>query len=296
MEPESPIFTVWMHGEEKILDMKALLWFSYRSHFPSLNGFTTDGGWGCMLRTMQSLIANVLKLDVYSKASDRIILRLFEDSPKALFSFHRMTENGTRYGHKIGSWLAPGTVCHIAREILETTDIGIKCYVSNDGALYEDELKEIFKASNLPLLILIPMRLGLDYLNPIYIESLMNTFRYPQSVGIIGGRPNSSLYYVAAHNNQLYYLDPHVIQHKVDMTGDDFSVDSYYCTAACKMNIAEMDPSMALAFYCKNIESLDNFISLSKETANHDPHCLFSLMSSRDNLDKGSLIEIVDDI
>jgi len=279
--------------QKKLLDMKSLLWFSYRSHFTPLSGFTTDGGWGCMLRTTQSLIANVLKFDVYSETSERRILRLFEDSPKAPLSFHKMTECGTRFGNSVGSWLAPGTACHITHDILESIDIGIKCYVSNDGALYEDELISKFKISNLPLLILIPLRLGLDNLNSIYIEPLINTYKIPQSVGIIGGRPNSSLYYVAAHDNQLYYLDPHVIQHKVDMTEDDFPIDSYHCPNTYKMYISDMDPSMALAFYCKNLESLNNFLNLSKQDNN--VNCLYSIMGSRENMEKGALLEIDDD-
>jgi len=47
-----------------------------------------------------------------------------------------------------------------------------------------------------PLLILIPLRLGLDTLNPDYIPAVKEVFQYPQSLGIIGGRPRSSLYFV----------------------------------------------------------------------------------------------------
>jgi cysteine protease ATG4 len=35
-------------------------------------------------------------------------------------------------------------------------------------------------------------------------------FTFPQSVGIAGGRPSSSYYFVASQANSLFYLDPHI--------------------------------------------------------------------------------------
>jgi hypothetical protein len=48
-----------------------------------------------------------------------------------------------------------------------------------------------------PCLIVIPLRLGLEALNPVYIPSLLTFFSFPQSVGIVGGRKNHSLWFVA---------------------------------------------------------------------------------------------------
>ena len=74
------------------------------------------------------------------------------------------------------------------------------------------------------VLILVGLRLGLDGVNPIYYESikvgwketevmnnadLQSLFTFPQSVGIAGGRPSSSYYFVASQANSLFYLDPH---------------------------------------------------------------------------------------
>lgn len=38
---------------------------------------------------------------------------------------------------------------------------------------------------------------------------LQTLFTFPQSVGIAGGRPNTSYYFVASQGNSLFYLDPH---------------------------------------------------------------------------------------
>lgn len=47
------------------------------------------------------------------------------------------------------------------------------------------------------MLIMVPLRLGLENLNEDYIPVLKETFSIPQSLGIAGGKPRASLYFVA---------------------------------------------------------------------------------------------------
>jgi hypothetical protein len=47
-----------------------------------------------------------------------------------------------------------------------------------------------------PMLIMLPLRLGLDRINEDYAPVLKETFRIPQSIGISGGKPRASLYFV----------------------------------------------------------------------------------------------------
>lgn len=42
-------------------------------------------------------------------------------------------------------------------------------------------------------------------------------FTFPQSVGIAGGRPSSSYYFVASQGNALFYLDPHLTRPAVPL-------------------------------------------------------------------------------
>ncbi|KAJ7834430.1 hypothetical protein B0H13DRAFT_1914096 [Mycena leptocephala] len=57
--------------------------------------------------------------------------------------------------------------------------------------------------------LLLGIRLGLEGVNPIYYEARKLLYTFPQSVGIAGGRPSSSYYFVGVQGEGLFYLDPH---------------------------------------------------------------------------------------
>ncbi|KAI3434857.1 hypothetical protein D9Q98_002911 [Chlorella vulgaris] len=52
------------------------------------------------------------------------------------------------------------------------------------------------------LVLLVPLVLGLGKLNPRYIPQLEAVLAMPQSIGIVGGRPSSSLYFVGYQHQQ----------------------------------------------------------------------------------------------
>jgi cysteine protease ATG4 len=106
-----------------------------------------------------------------------------------------------------------------------------------------------------PVLILVALRLGIDSLHPTYYPALKACFEIPSFVGIAGGRPNSSLYFIGLQGDDLIYLDPHFSRSALETkslaeyTKDDFS--TYHCTLPRKINISNLDPSMLLGFYCR---------------------------------------------
>ncbi|KAL4345067.1 hypothetical protein AHAS_Ahas11G0241300 [Arachis hypogaea] len=63
-----------------------------------------------------------------------------------------------------------------------------------------------------PLLLLVPLVLGLDKINPRYIPLLQSTFKFPQSLGILGGKPGASTYLIGVQGDKALYLDPHEVQ------------------------------------------------------------------------------------
>jgi len=68
-----------------------------------------------------------------------------------------------------------------------------------------------------PLLLIIPLRLGLSEMNPVYKEPLKACLSMKQSVGMIGGTPNHAHYFVGHVGESLFFLDPHTTQAAVDL-------------------------------------------------------------------------------
>lgn len=77
-------------------------------------------------------------------------------------------------------------------------------------------------------MILVPVRLGLAKSNPIYFPHLKSLLSLTYCVGIIGGRPNESLYFMGYQGtlmcgrldlihlgDNMVYLDPHYVQETI---------------------------------------------------------------------------------
>ncbi|SCZ89521.1 BZ3500_MvSof-1268-A1-R1_Chr9g10440 [Microbotryum saponariae] len=249
------------------------------------DGLSSDTGWGCMLRTGQSLLANALMAvhlgrgelperpweKEYKTCADTSlswtdwrrplptlglpspttpsqthastsapavnlppsfatyarILSLFIDDPSPLapFSVHRFALTGKQLGKEVGEWFGPSTAMGAIKSLVhDFPPAGLSVVGVNDGTVYRSEVEaassmpsstptsEITtpeKPWQRPVLVLLGLRLGIEGVNPVYHEAIKAIFRFPQSVGIAGGRPSSSYYFVGAQANSLIYIDPH---------------------------------------------------------------------------------------
>jgi len=285
-------------------DFQSLFWFSYRKDFAPIapSAYTSDMGWGCMLRSGQMLLAHVLALhflgrywgfsgdlpdgdiqisSVENKKVDYLqILRWFEDSPfpNVPYSVHQIAKLGIKYGKNIGEWFGPSTVSQVIGELVSShAPSNLAIYVSNDSVLYQDEIESICLQNDeswKSLFILIPLRLGLDTLNQNYFPCLKLLFTCPYFVGFLGGKPRAAMYFVALQDDFVFYLDPHTIQPMIPMSvntitvenqsennGDRFSTQSFHCTTPQKMHLSNLDPSLALGFYCTNKKEFNDLWS-----------------------------------
>jgi cysteine protease ATG4 len=112
-----------------------------------------------------------------------------------------------------------------------------------------------------PVLLLVALRLGIDSLHPTYYPALKACFELPSFVGIAGGRPNSSLYFIGLQGDELIYLDPHFsrpaleTKHLNSYTKEE--LNTYHCTVPRRIHISHLDPSMLLGFYCRTQQDFD---------------------------------------
>lgn len=288
-------------------DMKSLSPLGNFSMGSSNNtvAYTSDCGWGCMIRSGQMLLAQALVVhflgrgwrydpdtQLYSTTEDHIhrkIIRWFGDqrSKNSPFSIHKMVELGKKNGKRIGEWYGPGSVAHVIKEAVkvaskENIDLAsLHVYVATDCTVYnQDILDECYSQEGqaVPwqknqspskrtkvittwknLILLIPLRLGQDKLNPIYGDCIKAMLSLEWCIGIIGGRPKHSLYFIGYQDDKLIHLDPHYCQDNVDVNIENFPLNSFHCRSARKMKISKMDPSCCLGFYIPSRTEYERF-------------------------------------
>ncbi|RWS04147.1 cysteine peptidase 2 family C54 protein-like protein [Dinothrombium tinctorium] len=283
-------------------DFRSKIWITYRRGFSAIGGTgpTSDYGWGCMLRCGQMVVAQALILkhlgrdwrwtprsqdDERELSESELLyfrlLNLFLDKKNSPYSIHQIAQMGASEGKPVGQWFGPNTIAQALKKLsMYDHWNNLAVHVALDNVVIINEIKQLCKAEKRngqhilspkgnwkSLLLFIPLRLGLTEINPLYFKSLKAIFKFQQSLGIIGGRPNHALYFIGVVENQLLYLDPHTTQPIVDYeeftSNPLFDDSSYHQETAARMDISQLDPSIALCFYCHTESDFDNWCSLA---------------------------------
>ncbi|PNI16989.1 ATG4A isoform 2 [Pan troglodytes] len=246
---------VWILGKQHLLktekskllsDISARLWFTYRRKFSPIGGTgpSSDAGWGCMLRCGQMMLAQALicrhlgrdwsweKQKEQPKEYQRI-LQCFLDRKDCCYSIHQMAQMGVGEGKSIGEWFGPNTVAQVLKKLAlfdEWNSLAV--YVSMDNTVVIEDIKKMCRV-------------------------------LPLSIDTPGDRPPDSLT-ASNQSDELIFLDPHTTQTFVD-TEENGTVNdqTFHCLQSPqRMNILNLDPSVALGFFCKEEKDFDNWCSL----------------------------------
>ena len=67
------------------------------------------------------------------------------------------------------------------------------------------------------VVIFVPLRLGIKEANPVYHAKLKQALQQPHCIGILGGRPRHSLYFLGFQGDELLALDPHTCRAAQDL-------------------------------------------------------------------------------
>lgn len=291
-------------------DYYTRLWITYRTKMPPLleSQMTNDCGWGCMIRTTQMAVAQAIvvnrlsrkwryfmrKLPSRSKEheiqlrSDPYyevqleILKLFEDCPSAPLGIHRLLEISSEQNPdnvSIARWYAPSEVISLVRKALKlscsplTSDLSLLLAV--DGIVVVHEAERECRHWSKRLLLFVPLRLGANHVNPVYINHIRHMLSLETCLGILGGKPNHSLYFIGHYGQDVIYLDPHVAHEYVPISSwEDISsleirdeetkvklrkhpINTFHSRSYSKMSIKHLDPSCVVGFIFKTRTELD---------------------------------------
>ncbi|KAL4574358.1 hypothetical protein LXL04_021187 [Taraxacum kok-saghyz] len=290
-------------------DFSSRILMTYRKGFVAIGDskYTSDVNWGCMLRSSQMLVAQALVVHKLGRSWRKQlqqpydkeyieILQMFGDSNDSCFSIHNLLQSGELYALAPGSWVGPYAMSRtwetLARKKIDENTLEDKLssfpmavyVVSGDedgergGApvvCIQDALTQCREFSRgqsdwSPLLLLVPLVLGLDIVNPSrYLPLLAATFTFPQSLGILGGRPGASTYIIGVQDDKAFYLDPHEVQQAVNISKDNLEADtsSYHCNVVRQIPLESIDPSLAIGFYCRDKDDFEDFCSRASELA-----------------------------
>ena len=198
------------------------------------------------------------------------IVSRFLDANTSTYSIHRIAVVGTQFDKQIGEWFGPSTVSQVLRVLVNNDRrTNLRVHVAGDGVVYKADVKKLVSTPPNPsstgkasLLLLIPLRLGVDKMNPIYHPLIKECFNIKQCTGIAGGRPNSSLFFLGIDNNHLIYLDPHYSRQCLEVRDvSSFSaqaLSSYHCESVRLLSITSLDPSLVIGFYCNDLADFES--------------------------------------
>ncbi|XP_037070026.1 cysteine protease ATG4B-like [Pollicipes pollicipes] len=310
-ETEQPVWllgTKYAAGENRdalTADFRTRIWMTYRRGFPSIgiDGPTTDRGWGCMLRCGQMVLAEALQRLQLGRAWSWVpgtrqadylrLMALFADRGDAPYSIHQIALTGERTaGKPVGTWFGPNTVAQALRHVAaHDTWLQPVLHVAMDSCVVRDEVRRDCRGTSgawrRPLLLVVPLRLGLSELNPVYASGVRACFTVPHVVGIIGGTPNHALYFVGCVDDRLVYLDPHTTQPAAEVGSkrtdwEEQADRSYHCGGPCFMRLADIDPSLAVAFLCRDEAEFDSLCEhVQRILIEPEKHPLFELCEKR---------------
>ena len=221
--------------------------------------------------------------------------------PKRIFRVH-VASHGTVYRDAVYDLMTRESKAKFVRESEKKHKVTPQAHPLDME--WEDELvEEVGKVEwDTGLLLLIPVRLGLDRFNGDYVRAVAHTFSFSQSVGVLGGRVRGARWFFGAVSDgskpKVFGLDPHTVQNaprsrsaringKVTSTVDlrDDYIISCHTKYSEVLSLEKMDPSIAFGFYCRDQTDFENLLSSIQtwKTENPGHPELFSVADSSPN-------------
>ena len=143
------------------------------------------------------------------------------------------------------------------------------------------------------VLLMIPVMAGAGgTLSEAYRTAVLRCLELPSSLGIVGGKPNKSLYFIGHQDDAVFYLDPHTVQNA-------FVSPRTVGTRSGPKGIAAsslIDTSMVVCFYFESENAFASFQAEYDPIAKLTPFPLFTLISKEQKVAAAAVASrVVDD-
>ncbi|EPB66817.1 peptidase family C54 [Ancylostoma ceylanicum] len=151
-----------------------------------------------------------------------------QDCPSAPLGIHRLVEISSADDpskNAVGRWYAPSEVTSLMKRALRqsasplTSDLSLMLAV--DGRVIVGDAERESRAWAKRLLLFVPLRLGTSSVNPVYHDHIRHMLSLESCLGILGGKPDHSLYFIGYYGRNVIYLDPHVAHEYIPMSSWD---------------------------------------------------------------------------
>eukprot|EP00760_Papus_ankaliazontas_P034527 PhM_4_TR7241/c0_g1_i1/m.42851/K08342/ATG4; cysteine protease ATG4 len=256
--------------EAAVDDVRSLPLLTYRRDiYPPLRegtNITSDAGWGCFLRSGQMMLATYLHRHVMPDLPLSDVLDQFIDNPAGAFSLHRFIEVGVPADDAdVTAWWSPTLFATSAQKLM--TAAATPMCVGVSGTLYDEDVRQALVTAagavscSSSVLIAVPVRAGIGdassggKIDPRYHDAALHLLRSPNSLGIVGGVPSRSYYFVGVDDDarRVYYLDPHVLTQPAYVSPETRGV--WHLGNAETVDVSALDPSFLALFAVDSVEA-----------------------------------------
>ncbi|EDQ90322.1 uncharacterized protein MONBRDRAFT_32051 [Monosiga brevicollis MX1] len=252
-------------------DVATRIWFTYRKDFPPLPSSrrTTDVGWGCMLRCGQMILATTL-MAVLQPRVHHLLKYTMENHHLKAGRFQGPSSVGSALLHQVPSALAQ-------LNQFRDEEVKLRTYFASDTLVILDQLRpEEGQAEFEPIMLVLPLRLGIEKIGPQYHARLQLLLRQPWCMGFIGGHDKRAMYIFGYQGHQYFGLDPHrcsaaVAQSTAELRDRWVEVrDSFHTSKLSGIERDDLDPSLAVFLLARTAEELDDMLSVIGQPTSED--------------------------
>jgi cysteine protease ATG4 len=217
--------------EEVQEELGKWLLLTYRAGFAQLprSSVTSDKGWGCLIRTVQMMLARCMRMHCGADVTNVTIQSWFRDIDHgdAPFSIHNLVR-AVLTGNTCfePDFWAPSLGCEAVRGAVALATSkkqfrpSLNVFVAQGASIPNPDI--LFRLDEMgPMLLLVPVRVGVhECINQLAYQSIQYLLRAPGALGVVGGVPRRSYFIIGTTGQRLVYLDPH-IQTQQAFTADD---------------------------------------------------------------------------